>query len=410
MRAIVLGSIVGIINFLIGLVVFVAFLVFTIMFFIPGFEIGNTSYHNPIYAYFEYMPWFIYVVIYITIFALIAGVFLLLASFYYNKYTTEKQNKEAILEEQFSERIIQYLYMDYFRHNTTRKDHIDYFKIKLSGRVAISVFLKVIVRAQDMISEDFRTKINELLIDTNTKHKVEYYLYSYNVSNRILALKIISLLGLRTYDSKIRKFMKSRNFALRNETVLTWVKLQETNNLDFLFDQNKHISALSINSIFNAIDRNLKSDQIDYNRMMSSNASRISTTGAMLLKDSSNPHQKELLKSNLDRDDNILREVAWQSFISTKHSESDINYLINRFKDETQDNKINILNAIKKVEIDTKIVSFLDSVILNESILLKMMALKMLFNHSLKLFYAYQTMGDKRIELACKEVTDFNLV
>lgn len=410
MRALILGNVVGIINLLLGLLGIIVFVIYTILFFIPELEILGWTFHNPIYAYFEYMPWYIYVLIYVTIFALVSGFVLLMFSFYYNRYTAKKQNREAMLEDAFSKRLIQYLYNDYFRHNTTKKDHINYFRKKLKGRIAISVFLKSIVRAQDMISEDFRTKINELLIDTNVKHRVEYYLYSYNVSNRILALKIISLLGLRKYDKKIKKFMKSRNFALRNEAVLTWVKLLETNNLDFLFDQKEHISALSINAIFNAIDRNLKADQIDYNRMMNSGTPRISTAGTMLLKDVSNPEQKELLKSNLNREDDVLREVAWQSFISTQHNDSDIDYLLSRFKDESQENKVNILNAIKKVKMDSRMIGFLDDVIRTESMLLKINALKMLFDYNLKLFFNYQKMDDKRIALACREVTDFNLV
>jgi len=410
MRALILGNVVGLFNLLIGLIAIVAFVIYTILFFLPDLEILGMYFINPIYLYFEYMPWYIYVLVYFTIFAMVSGIILLIASFYYNRYTAKRQQKEKVLEEEFSERLIQYFYNDYFNHNTTRKDHINYFNHKLKSRIAISVLLKSIVRAQDMISEDFRTKINELLIDTNVKHRVEYYLYSYNVSNRILALKIISLLGLRKYDAKIKKFIKSRNFALRNEAVLTWVKLSETNNLDFLFDQKEHISALSINAIFNAIDRNIKSDQIDYNRMMTSSSPRVSTTGAMLLKDVSNPEQKELLKSNLDRDDSVLREVAWQSYISTQHNEEDIAYLLSKFKEETQDNKVNILNALKKVELDSKMINFLDEVIRKESMLLKINALKMLFDHNIKLFFNYQNMDDKRIALACKEVTDFNLV
>lgn len=410
MRALIIGNIVGLINLFIGLIAIIAFVIYTILFFLPDLEVLGFYFINPIYLYFEYMPWYIYVLVYFTIFAMVSGIILLIASFYYNRHTAKRQQKEKVLEEEFSERLIQYFYNDYFNHNTTRQDHIDFFNSKLKSRIAVSVLLKSIVRTQDMISEDFRTKINELLIDTNVKHRVEYYLYSYNVSNRILALKIISLLGLRKYDAKIKKFIKSRNFALRNEAVLTWVKLSETNNLDFLFDQKEHISALSINAIFNAIDRNIKADQIDYNRMMTSSSPRVSTTGAMLLKDGSNPEQKELLKSNLDRDDSVLREVAWQSYISTQHNEEDVVYLLNRFKEETQVNKVNILNALKKVELDAKMINFLDEVIRKESMLLKITALKMLFDHNIKLFFNYQSMDDKRIALACKEVTDFNLV
>jgi len=410
MRALIKGNVVGLINLFIGLIGIIAFIIYTILFFLPDLDLFGYYLINPIYSYFEYMPWYIYTLVYFTIFALVSGIILLIASFYYNSHTAKRQQKERVLEDEFSKRLIQYFYNDYFNHKTTRKDHIDFFKRNLKSRIAVSVLLKSIVRAQDMISEDFRTKINDLLIDTKVKHKVEYYLYSYNVSNRILALKVISLLGLRKYDSKIKKFIKSRNFALRNEAVLTWVKLSETNNLDFLFDQKEHISTLSINAIFNAIDRNIKADQIDYNRMMSSSSPRVSTTGAMLLKDVSNPEQKELLKSNLDRDDSVLRQVAWQSYMSTQHNEEDIEYLMSKFKEESQENKVNILNAIKKVKLDSKMINFLDEVIKNESMLLKITALKMLFDHNMKLFFNYQKMDDKRIALACREVTDLNLV
>lgn len=410
MRAYILGNIASIIKSLVGLLMILSFALYTFLFFIPRLELAGYEMINPLYEYFEYMPWYIYVLVYFTIFAGVSGFVLLLASIYYNWYTDVKQRKEKNLEDEFSKSLIKYLYSDYFKGKAQRSDYVKYLKRKLKGRTAISVFLKVIVQAQDMISEDFRTKINDLLSETNVKNKVEYYLYSYNVSNRILALKIISLLGLRKYDKRIKKLFKSRNFALRNEAVLTWVKLSETNNLDFLFEQKSHISALSINSIFNAIDRNLKADQIDYNRMMTSTSERLSTTGAMLLKDRSNQEQKELLKANLDREDLVLREVAWESFISTSHNKSDIDYLMGRFKEESQENKINILKAIKKEEVDSQMVNFLDNVIREESMLLKIMALRMLFDHNMKLFFNYQQLDDQRIALACREVTDFNIV
>ncbi len=409
MKAYFFGNIKYLLNFAIIVVIFIAVAIFTVLFFVPDLVYANRIYNNPIYFYFEFMPVWIYILVYMTILSTISGLIFLLGSFYYIKRKEKNENKEHKLQRIFSEKLINYLYNDYFETGESHEQYIRYFKKHVKGNIAKSVFFNSIARSQNLLSEDFRKKLLDLLQQTGLLQKVEYWLYSHNTANRIIALKVISYLGIARYDKRITKYTQSSNFALRNEAMLAYVRLSETNNLEFLFKQKKHLSTLAINSMLNAIDRNLKADNIDYDKLINDPSARVNVTGAMLLRGKSNPAQKEVMKSALDVDDQILREVAWETYTSSQHSQADVEFLIGRFYRETQENKQNILRAIQTVEKTPEVLNFLDHVILKESILLKIIALRMLFDHNMALFFNYQKMDDARIALACREVTDFNI-
>lgn len=409
MKAYIFGNIKYLFRIVLILILVAFLAIFTYSFFIPDQVFYGQMYINPIYFYFEFMPVYIYILMYFTILSAISGFIFLISSIYYIKHKEKSELREYKLQRIFSEKLINYLYLDYFETGENHEQYIRYFRKNVRGNLAKGVFFNAIARSQYLLSEDFRKKLFELLRQTDLLKVIEYYLYSHNTANRIIALKVISFMGISNYDKRIMKYTRSSNFALRNEAMLAWVRLSETNNLEFLFGQKKHLSTLAINSMLNAIDRNLKADNIDYDKLINDPSSRVNVAGAMLLRGKSNPRQKEIIKSALDVDDDILREVAWETYTSSQHTPADVEYLINRFPTESSENKQNILRAIQSVEMSSNILSFIDQVILKESILLKIIALKMLFDHNLALFFNYQKMDDARIALACSEVTDFNI-
>lgn len=394
--------------FLVLFVMLIAFL--TYFFYVPSISFGDYYLINPVYTYFEYMEWWLHILVYISIWSFMSAIVFIISSIYFI-YSKEKlYQTEKAYEIAFTEKMIEYLYSDYFDTVNNYREIYKYFRKNVKSKIAIQVFFKVIVQSQNLISEDFRYKFNQLLEDIKIDKQLKYFLYSQNISEKIIAFKIASFLGINGYERKISKYITSKNYSLRYESIVAYVRLSETNNLDFLLTQKYHLSKLTINTIYNAIDRSLKISNTNYKEMSKSSSPRVSVTGSLLMSGTEPLDQRELVKSALEDNDELLREVAWDLYTSNNHSAVDINFLLTKYPAESQENKLHIMKALQKVELTDSVLDFLDTVIKNDSILLKVYALRMLFEFNVTQFFKYQEMDDERIALACREVADFNII
>jgi len=381
----------------------------TYFFYVPSVEVFERSINNPIFQYFQYLSWWKHLVVYFTIICFINAFIFLIASFYYNYKKDKTLKKEKDFSFNFTQKMISYLYSDHFNSQSDNEEYYRYFRKNVKGRLAISVFFDVIVKIQNLISEDFRMKFNDLIDEIKVRNNLEYFLYSKNLSEKLLALKMISFLGIHKYDSSIEKFIKSKNYALRNEAVMAYMRLAESNNLDFLLSQQYHLSTLQINAIINSVERSLKDDKTNYGKLMDSNQSRVNVAGAMLIGDKDQPEYRQLLKTALADKNNMLREVAWEAYANIGKTENDIAFMLSNFENETQENKQTILKGLKGVELNDSLKEFLDKIVKNESILIKIFALRLIFEDDMNNFIAYQKLNDVKIGIACREVADFNI-
>lgn len=387
------------------------FLIFlTYFFYVPKVIIGGYEIINPVYDFFSKFDWWLHILVYVSILSLITAVILLFTSAYFIYSKARRLVTEKELEDKFTSKMIDYLYSDYFDDVINYDKTYKYFKKNVKSKSSLEVFFRVIVKTQNLISEDFRFKFNQLVEEANISKRLKYFLYSHDKSKKIIAFKVASSLQIKGYEREISKYITHKNYALRYEAIVAYVRLSETNNLDFLLTQKYHLSKLTINTIYNAIDRSLKVNNSNYQDMIKSPLSRVNVTGSLLGNSIDNRDQRELVKSALEDNDELLREVAWELYTSNEQSAIDVDFLLNKFATESQENKIHIMKAIQKIELNDSVFSFLDTVIKNESILLKVYALRLLFEHNVTQFFKYQEMDDERIAIACREVADFNII
>jgi len=409
MKAYLIGNIRFFVNRIVFLLVLILVILLAYFFYVPSVEIFGHEIFNPFFHYFEYLSWWLHLMSFITVISTLIVLVFLFASFYFNIKKLRQEQKEKEYEIRFTRKLVAYLYSDFLLDRTQKEDYFRFFKRLTKSKMATEILFKIIVRIQKLIDEDFRMKFNELLDNTGLRERIEYSLYSNNISEKIIALKVIAYLGVEGYNKKISKYINSKNYALRNEAIITYVRLSETNNLDFLLDQEYHISQLTLNAILNAVGGNLKKDQLDYDKMMNSSSSRINMAGVLLVKDRKKHDYKEQVKSAIQKNDGLLNEIAWDVYTSMGKSEADLDFMINRFPQENHANKVNIMKALRDFDQNEKLLDFLDTVIKTESVLIKIYALRLLFEKNMSRLFAYQRMDDERIAIACREVADFNI-
>ena len=409
MKAYFIGNIRYFANRIAVIIVLLIIILLAYFFYYPQVSFWGSTFVNPFYSYFEYLSWWLHFMAFVTIISTIVVIIFLFASFYFNIKKQRQDTKETEYELRFTKKIVSYLYSDFLLDGIQKEDYYKYFSRLANNRKSSEILFRIIDRIQKLLDEDFRQKFNELLENTDLIKRIKYSLYSNNVSEKIIALKVISYLGVKGYNKKIARYINSKNYALRNEAIVAYVRLSDTNNLDFLLEQRHHISQLELNSILNAIAHNLKEDTIDYEKLIASSSPRVNMAGIMLIKERNKGEYMHLVKDAMKDEDSLLREVAWDVYASLGKSDSDLDFMISRFDDEFHENRINIMKSLLNFEMTDKLLDFLDKVIRNESILLKIYALRILFEKNMNKLFTYQNMGDERIAIAFKEVADFNI-
>ncbi len=417
--------------------------VLLLAYFFYNASIDMLGYHieNPLYQYTENLNWWLHLIIYFTILSFLSAFTFMILGFYYIKKRDDNKETEQKYKMLFTERLVDYIYSDSIQDqkinndNTNEvKDILD-LKNTLNNRLAQEVFFSLMIRLQLLTSADLAVQFSLIIKNLGLMESFEYFLYSYNKSERIIAMKIISYLKpneddksfinylnnldteeqknrinkLDKYEDTITKYMNSNDFTLRNDATIALIRLSRAKNLDLLLSQRKHISRLGINAIVNTVEK-LKSEDINFHDLIESQNPRVAVIGLLLAKSYNKIEYKNLIKQSLSRNFVLFHEVAWEVYTYFSSTEEDLNFMMASFKDETDTNKLSILNTIKNFDYNDDIGNFLDYVIKNEEIVMKIIAMKYFFEVNVGMLFSYKKSSDKKISDAYKEVTDLIII
>ena len=91
-------------------------------------------------------------------------------------------------------------------------------------------------------------------------------------------------------------------------------------------------------------------------------------------------------------------------------TKDDFEFMTVKFENESFKNKLSIMVALRRFEQDENFFDFLDNVIKNHTILLKVQAIKILFESNMDRLFSYKESSDKNIAVAYNEVVDLNII
>ncbi|MFC2120814.1 hypothetical protein ACFLTI_04375, partial [Bacteroidota bacterium] len=213
---------------------------------------------------------------------------------------------------------------------------------------------------------------------------------------------------IKGYEKVIFKYSKSRNCILRIEAMTALNRLEEENCLNLLLSQKQYLSRLDINIIVNEAEINMK-DDCDFQALIESPSPRVAAIGLLILKIKNKIEYKELIIPILENKDEFLCEIAWEVFTQIASTEEDFEIMTGNFKKLNNINKLSVIMALKRFEHNDNLFDFLDKIIINEPVLIKIEAFKILFESSIDRFLPYDKSNDKNITIAYNEVVDFNI-
>jgi len=394
---------------LIGIFAFLYVFYLAYFYYHPSVEAFGYVFINPYYKYTKYLVVWRYLLIFVTVFSFIGINILFLLTLYYTYNRDNAEKKRARFEKEYSEKIVNYIYSDFLKGGQSPEDFYNYFNKSAKSWLAQEMLLRVIIKTQSLVEENFRARFTDLIVHLKLQKTIKRLFYSKNISKNIIALKIISHLKITGYTKHIVNYTRSKNYALRNEATAALLRLTEIKNLDRLLSNQKHLSKLSINTILSTLDNSLTDDDINFVSLLKSKKVRVAIIGVLLVKSRNKKEYKDLIKDNLERKDDFLREVAWEVFCSFSNSDLDYDFMIKQFEKETFKNKLQILKALKQYENKRRLFEFLDKVVRKENVILKVHALRILFENSFYRLLPYKVADNKSVTSAYREVIDLYL-
>jgi len=404
MRRKILSYVKKILIILFWLILSIAVVACIYVFYRSETEILQYKIINPFYEYVEKMPFWIYLVLYFTAFSLFS-VFLFIALSIYFSIQRNRSSKAIDRYSKFFAFVLTNYYLSsIYQDDNFQKNLIKKLKPFVKKQIQLEALFRVYTKIQETLAMDLSDKFKRLLSNLNLYKKIDDFLFDENFDNRILAMKVLSYLRIHDNEKQIIKYSDNKNFALRTEAYAALIRLMKNDEHLVKFIGNKHqLSVLDMNIIVNAVLKNFKLN-IDYKGLLSSENPRKIMIGLMLTKYRYRINSRNLILilNHIGNADAMLNKLAWDALMTIVPENEVIEIIIDRFENEQEDVKLLILKKSHNIE-NQRFLTFLDKIIKNQPLLVKVEAMKILFENDFDALANYTNSQNEEIQKAYKE-------
>ena len=379
-------------------------------FYTPGITIYNINIVNPFYAQVMGLETWLYFVVCFIFISLILFLILFLLSIYYDIKREREARLTLTYEKYFAEKLADYLLSEKYNNKHERNVFVSTVKPFTVKWIQIYALFSIYTRIQETLTINLSPKFIILLKDLELYDKQKTLLYSLNIAERIIAMKLLSYLRIRDYNERILYYTKRKNHALRTEADAALVRLMGNTDTNLSFIEQKYrLSLLDINVMVNAILKNFKTD-IDYEGLLTSNYVYKKIVGALLIKNRKLKGYKHLLfkEQQTDTRNLLLRRTKWASFLQLADESETVDAVLKDFENEPDEVKFLILEKLHQIK-DVHLKDFLVKVAEKQSLLVKIEILKILFNNDISRFLLFKDSDDLELNKAFNEVSDINI-
>lgn len=374
----------------------------------PHLSIGEYKVINPIYNLYE---WWVLLII----FVIGSFLFIILVTIFYSVYYSIRRSRREIINirvnNYFVPAIVDYLYSKKYQDPKEKKAFYNTIKKFTRYKENIEAFYIASIRVQKMVTYDNREKMRVLFNGTGLTKKIDKFFYSFDLSDKIIAIKIISYLQvINQYLPTIEKYAKSRNIALRTEAHAALIRLKKsTDRLSFIISDKHKLTFLDINVIVNNAIRSI-SEEADYYELLSSSNKRKVVIGLLLAKKQQKISSRNLVLiiNLLGSTSHLVKKMAWETFLSVLSAKKAVEVIMDRFNNETEEVKLIILKKSYNTR-DNRFYKFLMTVISNDSLLIKIEAMKILLKEKFEYLSIFINSDDPLIKMAYEEISDLNI-
>jgi len=326
--------------------------------------------------------------------------------YYFNSMIRDKIYSHSI--DLFAVNQFDYMYAEEEYSREKRRNELGKIKILLNSDYKRRIFLNLLEKVTAQIIGKGRDRNLQLLNALQYDNLIYAYLHSPLIRHKLFALKIISTFQLEGYDNYIMKLANKKNNVLHAEALVSILKLNMYDNLQFLNDYNIKLTVWDINIMAKTIKQK-KSNDIDYLDLINSNNAEVSALGIMLVRINKRSEFKLEVKAKISNINELVSEEAFLTFISFAKEQSDYDFLMYTFEIASDKAQLVIVQAIENYQNTIEKIKFLNWVVENKSLTVKIAAIRVLLDLDLNSIERFRLSKNKLIRNAILEVLDFTL-
>lgn len=375
---------------------------------VQRFSWGFFNVRNNYYATIEQQPFWLYVVEYLVFVFFAVGVLLLGLTILY------KRNKRigAVLvykyDERFATLLSKYLYVDLEHISDEQRKEILTLKNELRNTYAKRIFINTLRRIRTQTVGAVRERTQVIYDYFQFDLFIRVYLFSPHLSKKIFALKVIADFQVKGYENYIVKLTKRSNDILHSEALVTLLKLDKFDSLMLLDYSKMKLTVWDINIIIKTFQE-MDSVNVNYAKLVKSDKDEVVVLGLMLACLSQHVELKVDALNLIGNKNDFVNEEAFCAYISFVETEADFDFLIQNFDLATEKAKISILKIMEQHPNRLTAIDFLEQTVENNSFILRLEAVQVLFELDLNTVVRLKNSEDKMINDICHQVLDLNL-
>ena len=367
-------------------------------------NILGISFTNPLYDYVKDMYFWVYLVLYFIIFSILSAFIFISLSHYFNVKRNQRLNIRDRYYRFFTYILTSYFIIDLYKTENQRKNIFLKIKPYLKTRTQILALFESYLKIQDTVTKDLSKEFKLLINDFSLEKKLKSLIYNKDFDDRILAIRMLSYLQIHTCDKQIMRCGNSNNFALRTEAYAGLIRLMDKDEhlLNFIGEKHK-LSLLDINIIVNEVLKNKKMD-INYRALLASANEQKIVIGLMLAKHRYRKNRRNLvlILDHIGSSNDLINTLAWDTLLTLVPDDDCVDIIIDRFEKEQDNIKLSILEKSHHV-MNKRFFNFLASIIDNQTLIVKIEAMKIIFNNDFDLLESFMNSENEEIRMAYEE-------
>lgn len=381
-------------------------LLFSLFFILykPEWKLFDIVVTNPYFNTFGRMPKIIYLPLVASIIFSTLTVYEILFSFVYSIYNLKITKRKNYIHKLINESIFEYLTKKSITSDD--KKYAQNLGKILKSDYARLIFLNRLRRISLLTTGEVKQHCTIIINELNYNKLLKLCLKSPYAKDNLLALKIIGDLRLTGHSSGVDKLLKSKNPTIKTEALNTYLKTNEQTDLSFLYI---HANSLSILDFNNIINTTAHYKNIDYRKLIESNIPFLSALGLRLIAFNSPENYKQLIIKQLDSEYNWVREEAFLTFLDLKKADSDFEILTYKFERFPNSLKTRAIDKVANFSDKTSVNKFLNWLIENNSLEIKFLAMKKIFEYDMSLVLKYKAHEDSDVRNTFNQLIDFNI-
>lgn len=272
----------------------------------------------------------------------------------------------------------------------------------LSTEYAWYIFIDLLCRVNLLSAGATHEHSRKLFFRIKAEVFVRRYLRSPSRSHRLFALRTVAAFRLSGFMPEVKKYLNSTHFVLRNQALISWLRIAPFENLHFLCDPEK---LFSIREMDVALKEVIDFQKIDYGALLDATHPAVRVLGLRLLVKHRKWEFKPKVMTMIESDNEMIREESRLCLSRMLSCSEDVRLMVSDFDTLSCRTRQNLVGAVLQMEASEGKDEFLQWIVENKTYELKLMVLRYLMDTDFIKLHSYKKHSSELVRRAYNDIT-----